>query len=204
MSYTLYGSRRSGSCIVEMALAEIGAPYEVRDVDLREDKQREPAYAALNPQRKLPALALPGGEIMTESAAILLTLDRLHPDAKLLPDSPQALRWLVFVATEIYPIVEINDYPQRFAGDPPGNPDTIRENARRLWRERWRIVENNIAGAPYLLREGFCMTDLYIAVVSRWAQQDDWRPGAIPKVERIAQAVADRPACAPVWQRHFA
>ena len=39
-------------------------------------------------------------------------------------------------------------------------------------RERWQIVEVEIAGGPYLLSSGFSLTDLYIAVVSRWAQQD--------------------------------
>ena len=208
MSYTLYGSTRSGSCIVEMVLCEIGAPYEFHEVNLRKDRQRDADYAAVNPQRKLPALAFPAGETMTESAAIVLALDRRHPEAKLMPavDSPdylQALRWLVFVAAEIYPIVEINDYPERFVADPKADPDAIRENARRIWRDRWAIVEDNIAGAPYLLPSGFCPADIYIAVVSRWAQQDDWRPTHIPKVEALAAGIAARGACAPVWERNF-
>jgi len=37
LTYTLYGCRRSGSLAVELALAEIGASYEVRDVDLETD-----------------------------------------------------------------------------------------------------------------------------------------------------------------------
>ncbi len=207
MSYILYGSRRSGSCIVELALAEVGATYEFRDVDLRKDRQREPEYAALNPQRKLPALSLPSREVLTESAAILLALERLHPEANLLPAMPAAalaLRWMMFVATEIYPIVEINDYPERFVENPPGDAEIMRENARRIWRDRWQIVEANISGDPYLLKEGFSMTDLYIAVVSRWAQQDDWRPVNTPKVERLTRAISERDACAPVWKRHFA
>ncbi len=208
MSYTLYGSRRSGSVIVEMALSEIGAPYEFHEVDLKSDRQREADYAAVNPQRKLPALIFPTGETMTESVAIALALDRRHPEAKLLPptdsaDFLQALRWLTFVATEIYPIVEINDYPERFVADPAGDPDIVRENARRIWRDRWSIVEDNVAGSPYLLPGGFCLADIYIAVVSRWAQQEEWRPIHIPKVERIAAAVAARAACAPVWARNF-
>lgn len=208
MSYTLYGSTRSGSCIVEMALCEIGARYEFREVDLRKDRQRDADYAAVNPQRKLPALTFPSGETMTESAAIVLALDRRHPEANLMPaidssDYLQAMRWLVFAAAEIYPIVEINDYPERFVSDPKSDLDAMRENARRIWRDRWSIVEENIAGGPYLLSSGFCLADIYIAVVSRWAQQDDWRPTHTPKVERLAAAVAAREACAPVWGRNF-
>ena len=205
MTYVLYGHRRSGSLAVEMALAEIGADYEVRDVDLETEAQRDEAYASVNPQRKVPALVTPSGETLTESVAILLTLDDRHPEAELLPrdaaERAQALRWLLFVATEIYPVVEINDYPERFSPTEE-TAAGLRDVARSIWRKRWLLVESKIVGAPYLLRSGFCLTDLYIAVVSRWAQQDAWRPENLPRVERLTAAVAERPATAPVWSRH--
>ena len=205
MTYQLYGYPRSGSMAVELALATIGADYEIHDVDLSTNAQRSSSYAALNPQRKIPALVTPSGETLTESVAILLTLDHRHPDAGLLPRQPddraQALRWLMFVATEIYPIVEINDYPERFSPDPE-SASAVRDVARSIWRDRWLVVESEIAGAPYLLSSGFCVTDIYIAVVSRWAQQDDWRPEHLPKVEALTHAVAAKPALASTWARH--
>ena len=207
MTYLLYGSWRSGSCAVECALAEVGAEYEVREVSLREDEQRGSGYEEVNPQRKIPALVIDGGPVLTESAAILLTLDERHPEAGLLPPGgtarrAQALRWLLFAAAEIYPVVEINDYPERFAPDPAGT-EAMRERAREIWRTRWLVVEEHVTGDPFLLPDGFSLTDVYLAVVSRWAQQDDWRPAHLPKVERLTAAVAARPAIAPVWARHF-
>ena len=205
MTYILYGHRRSGSLAVEMALAEIGADYQVRDVDLEAEAQRDDRYASVNPQRKVPALVTLSGETLTESVAILLTLDQRHPEAELLPkdtgERAQALRWLLFVATEIYPLVEINDYPERFSPTPE-TATGLRDVARSIWRERWLLIEREIAGNPYLLSSGFCLTDLYIAVVSRWAQQDSWRPENLPKVEKLTAAVAARSATAPVWSRH--
>ena len=206
MKYVLYGSRRSGSLIVELALAEIGTDYDIRDVDLELEAQRDENYAALNPQRKIPTLITPAGEILTESAAIVLILDERYPEARLLPppgslERAKALRILLFVATELYPIVEINDYPERFAPTPDSAP-AVREVARGIWRDRWLIVEQNIEGDPFLLPSGFCLSDIYIAVVSRWAQQETWRPTHIPKVERLTAAVATRPAAQTVWDRH--
>ena len=96
MPYTVYGFPRSGSCTVELALAAIGVHYERREVDIRADAQRDAAYAALNPHRKIPAVRTPEGELLTESVAILLTLAERHPEAGLLPTMPaeraQALR----------------------------------------------------------------------------------------------------------------
>lgn len=208
MTYVLYGDPGSGSCTVECALAEIGAAYELRSVDLEAHAQRGADYASVNPQRKIPTLVTSEGEILTESAAILLVLDERHPDAGLLPPvgsaaRAQALRWLLFLAAEIYPIVEIYDYPERFAPDAETAPG-VRDVARNIWRARWLIVESTIAGDPYFFEgASFCLTDIYVAVLSRWALQDDWRPANLPRVERLTAAVASRAAIAPIWPSHF-
>jgi glutathione S-transferase len=207
MNYVVYGNRRSGSCVVEMALAEIGAPFEVRDVSLDDQRQRDESYAALNPSRKLPTLVTPDSQTLTESLAILLTLEERAPDAGLLPprgsrERAEAIRWMCFIATEIYPIVEINDYPERFSPRPE-DAGAMRERARELWRNRWLVVESHIAGDPWLLARDFSMADIYIGVISRWARQDDWRPDNLPRVEAIARALAGRPSSGPVFRRHF-
>ena len=207
MNYLLYGDRGSGSCAVEGALAEIGADYELRKIPLRNEEQRGAEYEAVNPQRKIPALVIDGGPVLTESVAILLTLDERHPKAGLLPPKgtvrrAQALRWLLFAATEIYPVVEINDYPERFATN-LADTEAMRERAREIWRTRWLVVEGHASGDPYFSSDGFSFTDIYLAVVSRWAQQEQWRPAHLPKIERLTAAVAARPAIAPVWARHF-
>jgi glutathione S-transferase len=206
MTYILYGELGSGAGIVESALVSLGVAYELRQVSLDAQQQRSEEYARLNPQRKLPTLITPDGETLTESAAILLVLDERHRAAGLFPglgtrERAQALRWLLFLAAELYPLVEINDYPERFA---PAAAESLRERARQIWRERWLVVEAQIAGDPWLLESGFCFTDVYLASLSRWAQQADWRPSHIPRVERIAAAVASRPVLGPTWQRHFA
>jgi glutathione S-transferase len=207
MTYIIHGARGSGSSIVELACAEIGADYEVRDLDMRAQEQRGDAYAALNPQRKIPTLEVDGSEIITESVAILLTLDERHRDAGLLPppgsrQRAQALRWMLFFATELYPIVEIIDYPERFAASAAGN-EAMRERAKEIWHQRWLVVEANLAGSPYCVDSGFSATDLYIAVLSRWDMKEAWRRDHLPKVEALAAAVRARPAIAPVWARHF-
>ena len=207
MPYILYGNRCSGSTIVEIALALIGAPYEARDVDLQTDAQRSAPYAAVNPHRKLPSLLTPTGETLTESAAIAITLAERHPDAGLLPppaspDRARALRWMLFVATELYPLVEILDYPARFAPE-AASTEPLREVVRGHWRDRLQIVEAAIAGDPWLLPSGLSIADVYLAVVSRWAQLGDWRPDHVPRIEAIAAAIATHPRIGEVWRRHW-
>ncbi|MEM7504225.1 MAG: glutathione S-transferase family protein [Pseudomonadota bacterium] len=210
MDYVLYGDRRSGSAAVELALAEIGAEVELRTTSLDEDVQRSDAYRAINAQRKLPTLVTPEGELLTESAAILIVLDERHPEATLLPsggaERAQALRWLLFIATELYPLIEIIDYPERFlpTRPTPGSDarDALRQRIRDTWRDRLLRLEA-AASAPWFLGETFTMTDLYLAVVSQWAQVDAWRREHAPRLTAIAARVAERAGCRPVWRRHF-
>jgi GST-like protein len=199
--------KRSGSCACECALAEAGADYDTVDIDLHANAQLSAEYAAVNPARKIPALRLPDGATVTESAAILLTICDRHPDAGLLPESgtgarAQALRWIAFCAAEFYPMVEIVDYPERFC--PEGErAEALRNAARERLRNRALIIEQAIAGEPWLLKGGFCVADLYAANLTRWALGQEWRAANCPKLEALAAEVGARPKAGPVWRRHF-
>jgi glutathione S-transferase len=206
MTYTIYGARGSGLGIIEALCAEMGVDYETRHVDVRGGENQKAAYRRLHPLGKLPTLVLPDGEIITDTVAIILTLDERHPESRLLPPPGsearvRALRWLLFCATELYPLVEIIDFPERFA-----NTDectvVVRGRASSLWRDRWQHVDKAIGGTPYLLPEGFCAVDVCIAVLCRWDMEPKWRQKNLPHVDALAKAVWNRPAVAPVFVRH--
>jgi GST-like protein len=209
MTCILYGDTGSGSAMVEMALAEIGEPVEVRSVPLEGDHQLRSDYLAINPMGRLPTLLLPDGTVLTESLAILLTLADRHPEAALLPppggtERAVALRWMTLMAAEFYPHVTRWDYPHRFG--PPEAAEAIRERAEKMGHDVLRVVEDH-AGlrggeAPFLLGGLFCLADIPLAVMSRWIGGRRWTPANCPRLEALAQAVARRPAIAPIWARH--
>lgn len=206
MSYIVFGDRRSGAFAVEAALAEAGVNYEFHSVSLEKNEQKSPEFLALNPSGKMPALKLPSGEIVTESAAILLTIADRFPQAGLIPPHTtfaraEAYRWIAFMASEIYPMVEIVDYPDRFA--PAGaEAEALKARAIARIRERMLLVEAAIAG-PWLLAHEFCAADIYAAMFSRWSVGKDWRGKHLPKLNALVEKLAARPRIAPVWQKHF-
>jgi GST-like protein len=117
------------------------------------------------------------------------------------PARATAYRWLAFMASEIYPFVEIVDYPARFV--PDGKPaEALREKARERVRERLLLIERVLAG-PFLLASGFSLLDIYAAMFSRWSVGTEWREHNLPHLNRLARLVSQRPAIAPVWRRHF-
>lgn len=207
--FLIFGDKGSGAFSAEAALAEVGAPYEFKTISLEKNEQRSPEFLAINPSGKMPAVRLPEGQILTESLAILLTVADHFPNARLLPpqaspDRGAAYRWLAFMADEIYPMVEISDYPERFA--PQGEQaEALRQKARERIRDRLLIVERQVAG-PWFLSGGFSILDIYAAMFSRWRGSigRDWPVDEnIPNLLALARALSERPRIAPVWQRHF-
>ena len=210
MGYLLYQANGSGSAIVEAVLTELGVPYETSVVDGAAGAQREAQYAAVNPARKLPTLVTPEGETLTESVAIVLTLCERHPEPPLLPapaspDRARALRFLVYAAAELYPLVEMYDYPERFT--PEGHDKkAVYDLAQEMWKARWHVVNDELAqtqeAGPFLLGDHFCATDIYLGAMSRWLDRD-WRAQNVPHVARLSDAVAERLALEEIWARNF-
>jgi glutathione S-transferase len=98
-------------------------------------------------------------------------------------------------------MVEISDYPERFA--PQGvEAEALRLKARDRVRERILLVERVVAG-PWLLSSGFSAADIYAAMFTRWSECRGWRDEHLPKIMAMTAALAQRPAIAPVWRRHF-
>lgn len=208
MTYILHGDAGSGSATVEMALAEARQPVTLREVPLEGDHQLRAEYRAINPMGRIPTLVLPDGTVLTESLAILLAIADRHPEAALLPPPGEtaravALRWMALLAGEFYPHVTRWDYPDRFGGDPA----SIRARAEELGRETLRVIEAHAglsgdAAKPFLLGRRFSVADIYIGVLSRWMGGRRWTPAHCPRIETLAQAVAARPAIAPLWREH--
>ena len=84
----LYGFFRSSAAYrVRIALNLKGLPYDAIPVHLSKDggHNRRPEFRAVNPQMRVPALVLDGGQMLVQSMAIIEYLDETHPDPPLLP-----------------------------------------------------------------------------------------------------------------------
>jgi glutathione S-transferase len=104
---TLYFAPGASSMAPHIALNEIGVPFESRPISFAKKETRAPAYLAVNPEGKVPALLI-DGRLLTEVAGILFYLARRHPEANLLPTGDieaeaQAVSWMSFIAATVHP-----------------------------------------------------------------------------------------------------
>jgi GST-like protein len=204
--YKLYGGKRCGSVPIEAALAEIGAPAEIVELDFAGGEQWGEAYRKINPLGRIPALELPDGTIVTESAACLLIVCERHPEAGLLPplesgDRGRLYRWLMFASNNLYEAIGRVDYPERYVEDKaaaPGAEKMAIEDLKRFWQ----MIETHLKPAPFALGERYSALDLYLSVLARWSVRD-WVIANCPRLAEMARRTAARPKVAPIWQHHF-
>jgi GST-like protein len=204
--YTLYGQPGWGSVLVETQLAWYALPFEFVAVgDLFRSEQARERLRAVNPLVQTPTLVLPGGKVMTESAAITLHLaevtgrDDLVP-APSAPERADFLRWLVFMVANIYPTFTYADLPERFV--PAECAKAFRNNVDAWQARLWGQLEG-AAGAPWFLGPRFSALDIYVATMTRWRPKRPWFAAHAPKVAAIATAADAEPRLAEVWRRNF-
>ena len=193
--YILYSDQGSGGVAVEAALTLMGQPYDLVEAPTSEpqDTAGGDRVLAANPMRQVPALVFPGGEVMTESAAILIRLGELHPQAGLVPGAEdprrsQFLRWMSFVSAAIYSLYWVKDDPARLVPDPAAQPALVARTLDRI-SECWGIMERQVAPSRYILGDELTVLDLYVTVVSRFRPRRQRFYEVAPRMGEVVRRV---------------
>jgi GST-like protein len=209
--YVLYTARRSGAASVEVMLAALGLDFEMKDATPWSDPPG-PFFEELktvNPLGQLPTLVTPGGEILTESVAVLWTLLERHPSdwvpALSTRDRATCLRWMHFVAATVYTAVGVADYPARWTTSrTPAARAAVERAAVARMKLGWDIVAQAFPQkSGFLLGPQPYVCDVYLANLSRWWKMRDYLQDTHPKFAAMMRRVDKLPEVAPVWKRHW-
>ena len=207
MTFTLYGAEGTGSTCVEAVLDIAEADYHFVPASPFEAGEEFERLKAINPLLQVPALELPNGTLMTESAAILIYLSEIYPEANLAP-KPGAkgratfLRWLTFLAANFYSTYAISDRPGRFYEDPAGH-DMLVKGALARRRALWQLMEAQIKPAKFIVGDTMTVLDIYAAMMSHWSPGRDWFRTNCPSLNAIVERTEAHPVVAGVFARNF-
>ncbi|MFV0295408.1 MAG: glutathione S-transferase family protein [Hyphomicrobiaceae bacterium] len=185
----LYHAAPSRSSTVLWMLEELGQPYSLEVLDLSAGATRTPAYLAINPMGKVPAL-LHDGVLITEVGAICLYLADAYPEAGLAPafDDPLRgpyVRWMFFQGNCFEPAIIDKAF-----GREPGNKSTMPYGDFETTIE---AVANAVAKGPWFLGERFTALDIYFGSTIRWTMSFGLLPER-PEFKAYADRLATRPA----------
>ncbi len=206
--HTLYWRPRSGSLAPMALLEETRQPYEAVKVDSAAGEDKSEAYVRdVHPLGLVPALKLPDGRMMIESAAIVAYLADLAPEMRLAPattdpDRALYLQWLVYGAATLYPAY-IRYYHPDYHRVREGDDEAVKTLARRDLDAGWKVVEAALAdGRRFLLGDRCTAADIYLATLALWNPAGKGFRESSPGVERMRAAVWERPAAAKALAAH--
>ncbi|WP_372027160.1 glutathione S-transferase N-terminal domain-containing protein [Tistrella mobilis] len=186
---------------VALLLEETGLPYEVVPVDTRKGEQHDPAFLAVNPNAKVPAIVDldgPGGKParVFDSTAILIYLAE-KADAFLgVPDDrPELLSWLMFIASGLGPF---SGQAVHFQHAAPEGLDYARNRYRREAERHYEVLDRHLEGRDWIAGDSYTIADIsawgWLERAERVLKGKTDPLADYPNLKRLFQAVDARPA----------
>ncbi len=186
---------------ITIALEELGLRYRVIPVDIGRSEQFEPAFTAISPNQRIPAIVdrAPsdglGALAIFESAAILRYL--ADKAGVLLPRDPRRVleveQWLAWQVAGLGPMLGQAHHFREFA------PDRIDYAVRRYTAEAARlyaVLDRRLDGREFVADEAYSIADIAIWPWIRLHAMQGQRLEDHPNVRRWFRAVGERPAVA--------
>lgn len=188
---TFYHSPNTRSTAALTLLEELGAPYELKVLNMTAGEQRQPAYLAINPMGKVPAV-VHDGALIAELPAVFIYLADLFPEAGLAPRIGDPLRgpylrWLVFYGSCFEPAMidrSLKREPAPITRSPYGDYDLV-----------LATLTGQLAKGPYLLGDRFTAADVLWGTALAWITAFALVP-KLPVIEGYVTRIMSRPAVA--------
>ncbi len=178
---------------VSIMLEELDLPYTAHAVNIGADEQFDPAFVAINPNSRIPAIVdRETGMTLTQSGTILLYL--ADKAGRFMPADPAArwevLDWLMWQMGDLGPMLgQAHHYLKFNEGKAPYAETRYHDIANRLYG----VLDERLAGRDYIAGD-YSVADI---AVWPWISRFEWHRvdlEAYPNVTRWYLSIAARPA----------
>ena len=201
--HTLYSMQRSGNSYkVRLALALLGIPYRLVEVDILKGESRTPEFLAKNPNGQVPLLEVEPGRYLAESNAILWHLGSkspLRPEDRI--DRARALQWMFFEQHSIEPNLGAAYFWLALV---KGGRD-LQSHALEDWMEEgYRalgVMEKHLATRRFFAADRYSIADIALYAYTHVAHQCDYDLASFPAVRDWLARVEAQPGHVTMdWQ----
>jgi maleylacetoacetate isomerase len=191
--------RSSAAYRARIALNLKGIAYETVSIHLSKDggKQFSAEFKTINPQMRVPALELPGGEVLTQSLAIIDYLDETHPEPPFLPADPveraKVRAFAQAIACDIHPLNNVA--PLKYIKSTLGKD----QPAIDAWYHHWILtgfaaLETMVRPSPYAFGSRATVADIVLVPQVANARRFKVPLDRFPKITAIDAACLALPA----------
>ncbi len=183
---------------VAIMLEEVGLPYRLHTIDITKDEQFDPAFLAISPNNKIPAIVDTENDLsLMESGAILLYL--AEKTGKFWPQTSPAkwdvLQWLMWQMGGFGPML---GQAHHFLHFNKGKSDYAEERYGKEAARLWGVLDKRLADRPFVAGD-YSVADI---AIWPWAARHPIQGIATqnyPNVVRWYREIAERPAVQRGW-----
>lgn len=169
---TLHYAPGACSIGIHVILEEIGKPYELAIVNLREGGQFAPAYTSVNPKNKVPTLVRDDGSVLTEWPAIAWWLAATNPEAGLLPSDPEGQARAIEAMDYVCGTMHMQGFARyaRSGNFTPNEADqpTVQDRGKQIFARGFEVLEPMLAGKDWIAGS-YSIADSALFFVEFWA-----------------------------------
>jgi GST-like protein len=185
---------------ISVALEEMGLPYRVKTVNITKDEQFEPAFLAISPNNRIPAIVDPDGPdgkpiSVFESGAILIHL--AEKTGRFLPRDPRGrvsvLEWLMWQMGGFGPMLgQVHHF--LMVKDPADQRYGLERYSKET-RRLYGVLDRRLSGRPYVATEQEPSIADFAILAWAWRHERHRVDLAdFPEVRRWYEAMMARPA----------
>jgi glutathione S-transferase len=202
MSIRFYSWPRSSGARVQWALEELGLPYEYVQLDRAKEEHKQPAYLAINPNAKVPALVDDGVSYFESLAIIIHLAERYGIERGLWPKSGQdradATSWTVWALVELQ--LYMRDYLYHGLDTPISYKAETRSKAAAefdysVMTRQLAMLDKRLADREYVCGT-FTLVDVVIGSVMRFGTMFGVKLDSYPNIGAWVARLVQRPAVA--------
>ena len=192
----LFYAPHTCSLASHIALEDAAAEYATVRINFADDEQRKPAYLAVNPKGRVPALATDRG-ILTETPAMLAFIAQSFPQARLAPlDDPflfaEVQAFNSYLCATLHVAHSHRMRGNRWADDPAAIMAMQRKVPESV-SACYELIEANMLRGPWVMGGSYTICDPYLFTMAQWLEQDGVDPALFPKVISHRRRMSERP-----------
>jgi glutathione S-transferase len=192
---TFYFAPNTCALATHIALEDAGANYVAHRIDFAKAEQKSPAYLAINPKARVPALATPRG-VLTETPALLVYIAQNHRQAELAPlDDPFAFAELQAFANYLASTVHVA-HAHRVRGarwaDEADSLEDMKLKTPANVRACFELIERHLFRGPWAMGERYSVIDPYLFTLAGWLEGDSVDISEFPAVADHHRRMSER------------
>lgn len=195
----VWGDSKSGNCFkIRHVCAELDIEYTWQEVDILKRETRTPAFLAMNPNGRIPLVALDDGRYLAESNAILSYLAEGTPLAGAERyERALVLQWMFFEQYSHEPNIATSRFIVRYLGNPPERQAALAEK-RIAGGRALAVMEQQLDRNEFMTGNRFTLADIALFAYTHVAEEGGFDLRPYPAIRGWIERIERRPGFIPM------